>query len=476
MKRVFTIFVAVVCAALVFSCDKADEANLPTATITADEAFVDGKASITITLSAAAPVDVVATIACGSAREGKTAIDPQDLKFDDKVTLKAGEKSATCTVELVSTKNIAVGAEAAIALAGITAGDFGALKCDVNIAYITYNGYSYGEGGSIDTGSLSVQSNWSASLIDTPYVYKGKTYQDVEVKADDIAYYWLDAYTDEQLKATYGSVENMVKEWESVNLEDLQDGSGLSDILFANDDEVAYVSYPGAGAAKIYLVEFDQNGKSTGRIGISNVVFEEFENKPANYSIGVPESFTKVASLSVEYNGRYTDEYEDEDTGEMVSEDLDVFSVVGAGDEYYWLLCVEEKGVITDVAAYAKKTAQVVEEYFEYIIEEYAWFYEWAGVEPDITDILNCGTFEDEGYDEYYAMENGDYDGIVFLIDEDCNMTGEYGMNTVTIDGHAVEWPEGFDDDESYYIAPSMRKAKIHRAKLPVRLERKVRK
>ena len=108
MKRVLTFLAAAVCAALAISCNEDQPlVSLPTATLSADEAFVDGKANITVTLSAAAPVDITATLAYGTAREGKTAIDIAALKFDEKVVLKAGEKVATCTVELVSAENIA---------------------------------------------------------------------------------------------------------------------------------------------------------------------------------------------------------------------------------------------------------------------------------------------------------------------------------------------------------------------------------
>ena len=146
MKKVLTIFAAAVCAALVYSCtEDQPQITLPTATLSADEAFVDGKANITLTLSAAAPVDVTATLAYGQAREGKTAIELAALKFDEKVTLKAGEKTATATVELISTENIADGAEAPIALAAISTEELGSLKCDVAIAYIAYKAGNYGD-------------------------------------------------------------------------------------------------------------------------------------------------------------------------------------------------------------------------------------------------------------------------------------------------------------------------------------------
>ncbi|MBO4340995.1 MAG: hypothetical protein J5835_06155 [Bacteroidales bacterium] len=431
MKR-FVLAAAAIFAALTWvSCDNEETDLLPKASISAPETFNGAVATGTITLSSAALADGTAYLALGNTpRSGKKLIPSEKLSFDSEIEIKKGATKAEFTIKITDLTSVSAGDEAAVVLANVSVATVG----EPSVVYITYDGNTYGSGEMPGLGSLSLQAGWVVTLDGEPYKYGTGTYQDVVVKADDIAYFWLDAYTDEEIAEYYGSVENLVKSWEEENLESLQDGDKLSDILFANGEAGTYVTYPGAGPARIYLVEFNAEGKSTGRIGVTNVTFAAVETAAAaTWDIQVPDKFTAKSGLGVEYMGRYVDSDEEE---------CDVFAAVGSG-EALWTIAIEDKGSITNVHDYAESMAAYLKEYYQDFLDDYGWVYEWLGEDPSPLDVLYSGSFEEEGYSEFYAMPNGEYDAIVFLFDDNGNLTGEYGLNTVTVDGHSCELPDG---------------------------------
>ena len=471
MKKFMIIAAAVTAALMALSCTKGGEQeNLPKVSITADGTFSGNKASAVLSLTKTSDADVVVTLASGAKdSKGGKPISVDYLTYDSQVTIKAGSKSASFVITL-SPESVAKGSEAAIVVAGAT----GATPGTPDTAYIVYDGSSSGGG---ETGSLSLQASWSVTLDGEPYLYQGDGYQDVIVNASDIKYFWLDAFTDEQFKE-YGSVEELVKAWEQDTIDGFADGYELEDLLFANGEEGTYVSYPGEGPAKIYLVEFTAEGKATGRYGISEATFAELVSNAPEYNPELPAAFTEKAGLAAEYIGRYTDEYEDEE-GNTVTGDYDIFSATGSGDAY-WFLSVDDKGAINDIPAYAAALGEYLSAYFDAVYEQYGWMYELFGETMSPVDILSYGAFADEGYTEYEVMPDGEYDAVVFLLDENGNFTGEYGFNTVLVDGRSFEWP---DDGEDSGLAAPARRMKVCGTKsfgrkvfhAPVPMHRKIR-
>ena len=448
MKKLMLFAAAVSAAVMTLSCkqEKVQE-TLPQVTLTADAAFSGNTANAVLTLSEASANDVSVILASASKdSKGNKPIAAESLEYERPVTIKAGSTTATVVITLLNPASVAKGSEAAITVAGAV----GANRGNPDTAYILYDGSNSGGG---NTGGLSLQSSWSVTLDGEPYMYQGDGYQDVTVNASDIQYFWLDAYTDEQLKQEYGSVEEMVKAWEQDTIDGFADGDELEDLLFANGEEGTYVSYPGEGPAKIYLVEFTADGKATGRYGISEVTVAELVDNTPKYEPGLPAAFTAKEGLAVEYIGRYTDNYEDEE-GNEVSGDFDVFSAAGTGDAL-WFLSVEDKGTITDVPSYAEALSTYLSAYFDAVYEQYGWLYELLGEPMTPADILFSGTFADGGYTEYEAMPDGEYEAIVFLLDEEGNFTGEYGFAPIQVDGRSFEWPD--DGEDSGLAAPARR-------------------
>ena len=426
MKKILTFLAAAVSAAMVFSCEELPQTNLPTATLSADEAFVDGKANITVTLSSAAPVDVTATIAYGSAREGKTAIELSALKFDETVVLRAGEKVASCTVELVSTENIPNGAEAPIALAAVSADDYGQLKCDVAIAYITYNANTYNgdNGGNSEEpnnpggGSITwtLQNDWSVVITGTELLSQtqGKyTYYYIEANltAPGSTYIYTDSFVDDDEFAEYGgeSLEEWAKEMEGYLAEALAKGS-IDDYLYTAGS--LYLDYYGAGDSFLYVLDFDANGKLTGKYAKIAVTFPEIEG----------------------YNpGGDDDDDDDDDDDEPVL--VDRFAINGTGDALY-TFGLMEKGAIdsSNLEENMLEIGQSIVNAYEY----YAMLYEIVGQEINFTvaDFLNDSEYNTA---DFYAVDNGQYDVLIVGMNEEGNLTGQYNVSTVTVDGHALE-------------------------------------
>ena len=417
MKKVLMTIAAAMCAALVFSCTENEQpVNLPTATLAADEAFVGGKANLTVTLSVPAPVDVTATLAYGQPREGKTAIEVSALKFDEKVTLKAGEKNVSCTVELVSTENIPDGAEAPIAIANVSAGDYGTLQCDVNIAYISYKAADNDEYGPENPNNpgdnpedkptepteegLTLRTDWTATVIGEPYTYDNYAYFDVNPTVPGIKYFWMDTYTQDELQEYYeGSVKAMLEDYSASIKEELSGGSSIAELLFSTADEEFYVQYWGAGATTLYILEFDASGNPTYNYGKVDLVLPEIEgNDPGD------------------------------DPGDEEEEIYDVIGVNGTGDNLFYF----------DIFAPGEITDQNLEDNIYEVGSVPAWTaYEinsyFGAMWLTAADVANDAEYNTASFDE---LELGKYDVLIVGITEDGDITGEYNISSIQVDGH----------------------------------------
>lgn len=408
MKKVLTIVVAALCAALVYSC-KEDQptVTLPTATLSADESFVGDKANITVTLSVPAPVDVTATIAYGTARSGKTAIALSALKFDETVTLKAGEKTVSCVVELLSAKDLADGAEAPIALAAVSAGEYGTLKCDVNIAYITYKAGSYNGGdGPNDPGNngdltWTLQTDWTAEITGTEleseqrddYTYY---YIQANLTAPGSTYVFTDSFADDAEFAQYGgtSIEDWAKKIEAALASALEQAT-IDQCLYTAGP--LYLDYYGAGDTFLYVIDFDANGKLTGKYAKIAITMPEFEEpeepeEPSIYDvIGVNGTGDALFTFDIFSPGEVTDENLEDSLLEVGS--------YPAMMAYVW-------------------NSMLGSQYFEPY------------------DFMNEAEYNTA---EFKQFELGRYDVVIVGLTEEGNLTGEYNISTIEVDGREYE-------------------------------------
>ena len=122
--------------------------------------------------------------------------------------------------------------------------------------------------------TISVQKDWSASVAGEPIEVEDSWYQYLIVTAPGIKYYWIDAWTDNEIKEYYGTLDSLILGWESDVLEAVKEGYKLSDYLWTENDPEVLIDYYDEGPYDIYIVEFDEKGYATGRIGITkNVTF-----------------------------------------------------------------------------------------------------------------------------------------------------------------------------------------------------------
>ena len=301
------------------------------------------------------------------------------------------------------------------------------------------------EGGSSDIEATLV-STWKAEMDGDPYTDDEGDWIDLKMTTPGINYYGVEGILDEDFEYYYESVEELIQDYDSYIAGYLDDGYTVSQLLFANG-EYTYIEYPGAGAGKIFIVEFDANGHATGRYGYTAVTFPEFEGSSdgwAKSTIDVPETFTINSSLGVEYQGRYTSTEEDDETGEEVITHMDVFAATGTGESMWAIDIFEPNDFDGDVHAYAADLAMYLDKCLADVVAAYgpdlvAYFYE------DLADFLAqelLGTYEGEpfGFDTY---ENGTYDAIVLTFTDEGDLSGEYNLVKVTVDGHEYVEPDG---------------------------------
>ena len=122
---------------------------------------------------------------------------------------------------------------------------------------------------------MQLQENWSVEIVGEPYKYSDYEFIDVKVNLPGIEYYWLESNTDEEIDYFYGSLEGLAASWQADFVEMLEDGETITDILWTSSIPAEWIYYYGAGETTIYVVEFDGNGKATGRYGATTVTMPE---------------------------------------------------------------------------------------------------------------------------------------------------------------------------------------------------------
>ena len=430
MKRLVYAFMALVALA-------ACSSNQPKVSIYSEGSFnANNKAALTLSLDQAAPGEVQVLLSG----------DPADkLEFASPVIIPAGNRSAGVVVTL-NPEGLEPGTLITISIKDVIGAVVGT-PSSVSLTPMSYGGNEQGGGGQQGdggednpSGSPTLVSTWSAALDGEPYNEEDADWMDLTMSTDGIQYYGVEALFSGELEDLYGDVKGLIDSWDEYIASYLEQGYGITDILFAAG-EYTYIEYPGAGEAKIYIVEFDASGKTTGRYGVSDVVFPEYESGSGSGSgelkttISVPETFTLTSSFGAQYMGRYSDV--DEETSEETF--TDVFHATGTGSSF-WFISVEQAGVIgSDVHGYAEGLGASLEQVYALYISYYG--------EDTMTQLgldIPYLFLGDAEYDiETEAYENGQYEAVVFTFTDEGDFDGRYNIVPITIDGHEYQEPAG---------------------------------
>nr|MCR5019276.1 hypothetical protein [Bacteroidales bacterium] len=359
MKKLLLVFAAL--AAMV-ACTP----SLPYVTLSAPESFnSENVAFLTISLSGAAETEVQVLL---------SGTPADKLTFENKITIPAGSRGERVMVT-VDPVGIEEGTVITIGIQDVIGANVGNPGI-VSLTLQTYGGgvnsgdsggNNGGNNGGND-GNVTLVSTWSAALDGDPYTEEGEDWVDLTMSTSGIKYYGVEALFSGELEEYYKDVAGLIASWDEYIAGYLTSGYTVTDVLFA-DGEYTYIDYPGAGAAQIYIVEFDATGKTTGRYGVSSVVFPEYEGGSGGggelewekTTVGVPAAFTKNTSLGVEYQGRYTD---GDDTG-------DLFSATGTGESMWAIDVFAPNAFDGDVHAYAADLAAYIEQGLADLVEEY---------------------------------------------------------------------------------------------------------
>ena len=405
---------AALAAVTLLACEK-DKSVRPTVDIQSDESFnEDHTAQVTIVLSSAIKKDLTVNLAVSSlSAPGTTAVPGSHLQFPATVTIAAEATSVTFTAILNPDGLSADTYSAGIQVLG---GNGYYVNKDGGITYIKFDGSSYsggggseGEGGGGEEGGnkdLSLQTNWSVSLDGDPYYYDGDPYIDLTINAPGIQYFYVEANSDAELAQWYGgTLAGLVKNWEDDNLERLAAGSAISDVLFSLSDTEFYMDYTDAGPTKVYLVEFDAQGKATGRYSVTDVVLPEIGDDPGG---GEEDEFIPELLGPLKFQSSWTAQY-----GGM-EDDYHIITISGVTDPIFMF----------DLYGEAIPDADLEDELIDmvsYNINEYGYAYEGPS-----------------DYDGYYSFPINTFHTYIAGMDEDFNLTGNWGHSIVTVPASAV--------------------------------------
>ena len=419
--RRFIIVAMAACALL--ACNK-DETGRPMVSIMSGETFDENNtAEVTVVVSSAAKKDLTVFLAVSAlSQPGMTAIPGSHLQFPASVTIATGATSVSFTATLVNSEGLS--ADTYSAGIQLTGGSGYYISTESSITYIKYSGGTYsgdggggngegGEGGGSNV-QLSLQSNWTVSITGTELEYddEDNAYIEGVATAPGSTYLYFDTYTDAEL-AEYakGDIATIIPELESSIAEQLAKGSTMDDLLY--EAGAVYIPYYDAGETYVYMLDFDANGKATGKYGKVRVDMPEVEEEGGFEDF--PDDITS-ASLQTNWTLTFTETYNDEEDGW-----LDVLKVTTPGATYIDLTWLDDE----DLAEYENdldvlNTAQ----FYNY----YMYYEDYASTPTQI--------FYVDKEDAYYEHEAGTW--TVFLIDfnADWTLTGKYGKCTVTIPTH----------------------------------------
>ena len=419
MKKFFKFLIAVLFAALLMaSCDKEKKASV-VLVMTADAQFTDNIASLNFALSAASAQDVSISLAVlDSPSEGNSSVPADKLNVPSSVVVSAGSTSLKLDVQL---DEDATGSEAVIAVTGVSGAT---LQGDGVVRIKTgqqYNGEGGGGGGGTgdDNLQLQLQSNWSVSFdpVNLEYDYDDEGYLlfFVDLVAPGSSYVWVDTYTDSQLQQYYkGDIAAMLNDYSSDFQEAISKGYSASDILYTTSDGYATVYYDEPGPTKFYIMDFDAKGKPTGKYGVVTLTVPEYDEGGEG---GGGEG------------------------GDDDDESYDQISVSGTGSALF-TFDIYPSGTLT-----AENLQDKMLETGQWVVDQYNLYVAFgeAGLAtlPDDFNVTYMMSDADYPYIQFGLQELGNYDVLIVGMNAEGNLTGEYNISTIEIDGHELAAIQG---------------------------------
>ena len=281
MKNRFRMVLLCVLSALfLVSCQKAGEPL--TLVLSSDKTFTDQAATLTLTLSNAAPSEITVRL---SAREtplsGKPSVPAAKLSFPQSVSIAPGSSSATVDVTLAED---ATGAQAIIEIAGVTGG--ATLAGDGAAVIATGQSYSGGEQGGEggeQGGGQGGDEVTTVPFTGTPTLKPGWTLSIEEVGSDELGDYILvnvttdaqlfavDYYTEAEMAEYYPKgVSDLLTDYQSYAVKASTSGEykSPSAYFWTPEDDVYCNYYEGyENGTDFYIMEFGTDWLATGNYG-----------------------------------------------------------------------------------------------------------------------------------------------------------------------------------------------------------------
>lgn len=418
-NRFLAAVAAVIAGISLVSCQKIQDTidSLIEVSVTAQSDVFDanGEAAVKFSLNSLSNKDVTVIIGISNeAQTGHTAVSAEALDFEGTVTIPASEKFKTVTIKI--NDKAQAGQQAVITIASASGATVGANST----VYISVPS-DYGNGPDtppVQEDGLTFRSDWTATILGEPYWYSGYAYFDVQPTFPGIKYFWMDTFTKEELDQYYeGSVKALLEDYSESIKENLSKGYDITEILFSDADSDFYVSYYGAGATTLYILEFDGNGDPTYNYGAVDVDLPEIED----------DEEEDYEPLEVNFRADWTGTYEGR-TGDD-PEYPDVMTVT-ACDAAYFTVCSYPAGTLAEASEEEDGLSNLVESaalapwvymaFYGYTIEDLCEYGIVANSVP--------ASFTDD-------LMKGEYECIIAAVDEEGNATGDYGYFTFEAPG-----------------------------------------
>lgn len=155
-----------------------------------------------------------------------------------------------------------------------------------------------------DLPEMTLVEGWSVTPAGEAYLdTDGYEVVDIEVNAPDILWYYIEENSDEDLEYYYeGNIANLAYGIEN-SIAKYIDSYTMDDLLWSNSSPQTTIDvYNPNVPTSIYIVEFDENGKATGRYGKTDVtiVYNDAEaSAPAKAKANVHKTTLKVKKAAV---------------------------------------------------------------------------------------------------------------------------------------------------------------------------------
>lgn len=165
----------------------------------------------------------------------------------------------------------------------------------------------------IEPEEMVLQSNWTITIDGEPYTDEEGYYViDVNVSLPGIKYYFAEENSDEDIDYYYdGSIAGFANYMED-ELSDYLGSYTMDDLAYTEADPIPNVYIYNDGVeTTIYVVEFDENGKATGRYGAGVVQMPAIEGEGEYEGVTITGPLTKMNAWTAAYLGRFEEAAEE---------------------------------------------------------------------------------------------------------------------------------------------------------------------